>query len=374
MLLLLLLVLWRFPRQGVEAAAAAPPCRPCDDIVATVGRVAVVKVYSGGCAATRFGLNKCSGAVTYAQAEAYCAHEGMRLCSSAELRRNFAAGSGCGYDLERTWSSSRCSSAARTPWGSYTTLPGHRDYAQLRTRRADIGRIEVECTPAHVPNAVARCCGDAVCPTPRPTASPTPHPTASPTPHPTASPSASPTFRPTARPTSSPSAAPAVAPGDYGVVPVQDDEEEGYDNEPYYSDYGSELTPGYGGAGAVVVTHGEDSDPGSFVGFDDSEKATDAPSTDAVFASDLLINPWAEEMTKDYAEEKDLGPVANWDYWSVTLILVGVVVAASCGLFFTACRAERPDRLVQHESLTLSDDVARPPTRARQTAAAADSL
>ena len=46
----------------------------------------------------------CSGELTYAAAQEFCAASGMRLCSESELP--VACGSGCNYDSQLNWFSS----------------------------------------------------------------------------------------------------------------------------------------------------------------------------------------------------------------------------------------------------------------------------
>ena len=46
--------------------------------------------------------------VTFPEAEEHCESFGFRLCSSEELERNRAAGTGCTFDKTRVWSSTDC--------------------------------------------------------------------------------------------------------------------------------------------------------------------------------------------------------------------------------------------------------------------------
>ncbi|MEO1272148.1 MAG: Ig domain-containing protein, partial [Myxococcota bacterium] len=69
----------------------------------------------------------CSGSVTYAQAQALCASAGARLCSIGELSADVPAGTGCGYDATRVWSSSDCNGGvgAQTQAGASGNLGLH---------------------------------------------------------------------------------------------------------------------------------------------------------------------------------------------------------------------------------------------------------
>ena len=51
---------------------------------------------------------QCSGELSYLDATYFCASVGARLCSSDELSRDIAFGTGCRFDLSRVWTGSRC--------------------------------------------------------------------------------------------------------------------------------------------------------------------------------------------------------------------------------------------------------------------------
>ena len=51
-------------------------------------------------------LGGCSDTRTYAQAKAFCEDAGARLCTVGEVSANEPAGTGCGYDSQRIWTSS----------------------------------------------------------------------------------------------------------------------------------------------------------------------------------------------------------------------------------------------------------------------------
>ena len=182
-------------------ATGARACRPCSVITNTVGRIAVVKVYPGGCAATRFDAEEgCSGPVAFDGAVAFCAKQGMRLCSADELRNYKPAGTGCGYDLQRIWSNTPCR-ADDTEWvlaldddqlrdlwggvGFVFTEPGHPQWDDLHTHRTDVGDLRGACSPVNETVAYARCCGDDTCPTRTPSLAPSTSPSSIPSASPT---------------------------------------------------------------------------------------------------------------------------------------------------------------------------------------------
>ncbi len=68
----------------------------------------------------------CSGAVDHAEAVLLCEEAGGRLCTVAELLADEAAGTGCGYELLRNWTSTPCGSngfwsGPRNPGGFFGT-------------------------------------------------------------------------------------------------------------------------------------------------------------------------------------------------------------------------------------------------------------
>eukprot|EP00051_Salpingoeca_urceolata_P027566 m.482070 g.482070 ORF g.482070 m.482070 type:complete len:3234 (-) comp22424_c0_seq1:122-9823(-) len=86
---------------------------------------------------------------TFADAEAYCAGKGARLCTYTELLRNEAAGTGCSYDNYRVWTQNQC----RTQCGQH----GHFTHAGALQSRS---RNQKECTLDAVADAFVRCCAD----------------------------------------------------------------------------------------------------------------------------------------------------------------------------------------------------------------------
>ena len=59
---------------------------------------------------TKYGCNKDK---TYAEAGAICRNKGYRLCSADEMKAGKTAGTGCGYDAQRVWTSA---SSPPSPW------------------------------------------------------------------------------------------------------------------------------------------------------------------------------------------------------------------------------------------------------------------
>ena len=53
-----------------------------------------------------------SGTVSHSGAALHCAGVSARLCTLDELIADETAGTGCGYDLQYTWSSSPCGEAS----------------------------------------------------------------------------------------------------------------------------------------------------------------------------------------------------------------------------------------------------------------------
>lgn len=57
-----------------------------------------------------------------AQASAFCAEQGARLCTSAELTNNEAQGTGCNLDGARTWTADACATGAISQAGAYDAI------------------------------------------------------------------------------------------------------------------------------------------------------------------------------------------------------------------------------------------------------------
>ena len=49
----------------------------------------------------------CGREKTFAEAEAICQTAGARLCTAAELVNGCAAGTGCGFDVQLVWGTTR---------------------------------------------------------------------------------------------------------------------------------------------------------------------------------------------------------------------------------------------------------------------------
>ncbi|MBR58259.1 MAG: hypothetical protein CMH54_09585, partial [Myxococcales bacterium] len=101
------------------------------------------------CGESDDGLGGCSGAVTFAEALAFCADGGARLCTQSELAAGEAELTGCGTDVspKRYWTSTPC------------------DNGRFYTRSGDPDNIAVypeQCTPMVASNVHARCCADKV--------------------------------------------------------------------------------------------------------------------------------------------------------------------------------------------------------------------
>ena len=109
----------------------------------------------------------CSGATTWAEAEAFCMSAGARLCSDAELKNDEAKNSGCNYNVVPIWSSTTCDDGYKVAFGA-----------------AGFGAPTDDCLPAdeNATEVFVRCCADAYGCTPFPVFEPTPQPTLTPAP------------------------------------------------------------------------------------------------------------------------------------------------------------------------------------------------
>jgi hypothetical protein len=97
------------------------------------------------CAASKVDENACSGITSLEVAKDICAARGARLCSSEELTEDAAAGSGCGYDTSRVWSSTKCEQGG---------IAGF--YTQSGSRKG-LRDIPKQCSKKHT-KAFVRCC------------------------------------------------------------------------------------------------------------------------------------------------------------------------------------------------------------------------
>jgi hypothetical protein len=104
---------------------------------------------SGVCAASDVssvnGGEMCSGLVNIVQADQLCRNMGARLCTADELLANATAGTGCGYDWERVWSTTMCDNSL------HFTAAGNTAYAEEVPSSCEFGSDAI---------AVARCCAD----------------------------------------------------------------------------------------------------------------------------------------------------------------------------------------------------------------------
>ena len=85
-----------------------------------------------------------------ADARALCAGAGARLCTRAELEANEAAGTGCGLDGKRVWSSTACEVDTGEEGDGYFAVAG--------STRA--GMLPARCTRATATSVAVRCCAD----------------------------------------------------------------------------------------------------------------------------------------------------------------------------------------------------------------------
>jgi hypothetical protein len=92
-------------------------------------------------------LGGCSGTRTYAQAKAFCEDAGARLCTVGEVSANEPAGTGCGYDSQRIWTSS----SDGCPTGQHLTRAG---------KSTTIGSFPQQCTEDVSGGVYVRCCAD----------------------------------------------------------------------------------------------------------------------------------------------------------------------------------------------------------------------
>jgi len=69
------------------------------------------------CGESKNGLGGCSGELGWAEAAAFCADAGARLCSAVELQEDEAKGTGCKCDRKMIWTHEACP-------GGYTAAPG----------------------------------------------------------------------------------------------------------------------------------------------------------------------------------------------------------------------------------------------------------
>jgi cysteine-rich repeat protein len=95
----------------------------------------------------------CSGNVTYNLAEKLCTSSGARLCTAHEIATDQTFGTGCGYDVERVWSSSSSHAGMSCATGEMATLGG--------SSRSGIATACVPKTSSTA--AAARCCADVDC-------------------------------------------------------------------------------------------------------------------------------------------------------------------------------------------------------------------
>jgi len=71
-------------------------------------------------------LAGCSGALNWSAAVSFCEAVGARLCTKAEIDADEAAGTGCSYDSELVWTSTRCDD-----YGSYWRIKEKTALGQL---------------------------------------------------------------------------------------------------------------------------------------------------------------------------------------------------------------------------------------------------
>jgi len=124
---------------ATEEALPRPAAKTCQELgwtnAATFGDSTV-------CGETDLALGGCSGLVTWQGASDICAAAGARLCSADELARDEARGTGCNYDRELIWSSTKCP-------GGLSAVVGNSAL-----------NIAAQCNAA-ASKGYARCCADA---------------------------------------------------------------------------------------------------------------------------------------------------------------------------------------------------------------------
>eukprot|EP00040_Diaphanoeca_grandis_P022759 m.122939 g.122939 ORF g.122939 m.122939 type:complete len:4233 (+) comp28949_c0_seq1:341-13039(+) len=96
------------------------------------------------CAFSFFGKNCYADTYSYNDANAMCHNKGARLCSVDELFRDVTAGTGCGMDNKRVWSSSACG-------GGHVLAAGALEYNAL---------IPPVCAGNDDKSGSVRCCAD----------------------------------------------------------------------------------------------------------------------------------------------------------------------------------------------------------------------
>jgi len=96
------------------------------------------------CGSSETGGLSCSGLKKHSDAVAHCEKVGARLCTIEELQANEAAGTGCGYDSQRVWTSSECSKTGY--WSQAGTS-------------SELGNMPRQCTDGGG-EAYVRCCAD----------------------------------------------------------------------------------------------------------------------------------------------------------------------------------------------------------------------
>ena len=84
-------------------------------------------------------------ASTFHEALQTCAQMGARLCTLAEIQRDEARGTGCGYDTRLVWTSTR----GRCPEGMF-----------MRATGSSLGDTVPKCGDTAMPEASVRCCAD----------------------------------------------------------------------------------------------------------------------------------------------------------------------------------------------------------------------
>ncbi len=110
----------------------------------------------------------CSGLTTFAQAQAFCAAGGGRLCTSEELTADVPAATGCQYDKTRVWSSTSCDAGAHlTQAGASRMLSAYPRSCTSDSQTAFVRCCaDVDTTPAsactHTPDA-ANCENEEFC-------------------------------------------------------------------------------------------------------------------------------------------------------------------------------------------------------------------
>ncbi|MGB0589717.1 MAG: proprotein convertase P-domain-containing protein [Myxococcota bacterium] len=132
-------------------SVCAGPCRNCGRpaSTSTCSELGWTALGSNGSSAVcgESDVPGCNADKTYDEAVAVCTAIGARLCTYGELNNDEAAGTGCGYDNSRVWTSTQCGGDVGSVWTQ----------AGISSQASNIPK---ECT-GKTETAAVRCCADA---------------------------------------------------------------------------------------------------------------------------------------------------------------------------------------------------------------------